>query len=142
MKTCFISIPVQGNRNSDAHYFAIAREIERLDIVITNECVLYPPKIDQLDSIDARLMHSSLIQKLAEADCYICDISNPSLGVGYEICKAIEFGKVVACICEAQKFAEASLMIRGISSEKFSIYSYASMDDLAAYLRSALCEQR
>ena len=61
------------------------------------------------------------------ADLMIADVSNPSLGVGYEIAKAEEWGKPILCIYKKQD-RNLSAMISGSSS--ISVVEYQSPEDL------------
>lgn len=48
-----------------------------------------------------------------ESDALIAEVSNPSLGVGYEIAKAEEWNKNILCLYRRQKDKKLSAMIEG-----------------------------
>ena len=56
-----------------------------------------------------------------ESDLMIADVSNPSLGVGYEIAKAEEWGKPILCVYKNQEKI-LSAMISGSPNVKVAYY--------------------
>ncbi len=79
---------------------------------------------------DIRLLNSS--------DALIADVSNPSLGVGYEICSAIERGNPVMAF--AWKDVRVSKLIEGNPDLKFVRIS--SLEDLKKKVLSFLSHIR
>lgn len=65
-----------------------------------------------------------------EADVLIAEVSNPSLGVGYEIAKAEEWGKPILCLYREQPGKKLSAMIDG--SPGLRVVNYDDLDK--AYL--------
>ncbi|MBC8184356.1 nucleoside 2-deoxyribosyltransferase [candidate division KSB1 bacterium] len=68
------------------------------------------------------------IKWLDESDVVIAEISNPSLGVGYEICYALTKGLKVLCAYESDLFI--SKMITGNTSETLQLFEYGEVDKL------------
>ena len=68
------------------------------------------------------------IKWLNECDAVIAEVSNPSLGVGYEICYALEQGLKVLCVYEAGLFI--SKMITGNTSATLTLFEYRKIDEL------------
>ena len=58
-------------------------------------------------------IHDRDIELLLESDIVIAEVTNPSLGVGYEIAKAIEYKKKVICIYRKKGNKRISAMILG-----------------------------
>lgn len=64
-------------------------------------------------------------QLIRKADCLIAEITLPSLGVGYELCYAVEKRKIpVLALYEEGAEHRISAMIRGISQPNFRIRPY------------------
>ena len=64
---------------------------------------------------------------LKQADCVVAEVSTPSLGVGYEIAKAEEWGKKVLCIYRKKENTRLSAMISG--SPMLTAKLYNDIDD-------------
>jgi nucleoside 2-deoxyribosyltransferase len=67
---------------------------------------------------------------LKEADVLIAEVTTPSLGVGYEIAKAEEWGKKVLCLYRETEGKRLSAMILGC--KKLGVKKYTSSVDLPA----------
>ena len=62
-----------------------------------------------------RYIHDRDVAWLLEADVLVAEVTNPSLGVGYEISKAADNGKRVLCLYRPSKGKKLSAMIAGCS---------------------------
>ena len=58
----------------------------------------------------------------------VAEVSNPSLGVGFEIAKAIELNKYVLCLFKTQVDKKLSAMIAGCPD--ITIKEYTEIDDV------------
>jgi hypothetical protein len=70
---------------------------------------------------------SNDIQWIGQADAVIAEVTNPSLGVGYEIAKAEKMSKPILCLFRPEGEKKLSAMIAG--SPNATIFEYT---DLAA----------
>ena len=73
---------------------------------------------------------STDIAWVKESDAIIAEVSNPSLGVGYEIAKAEEWGKPVLALFHEDGDRKLSAMIEG-SPNTQTVY-YATLSDAQA----------
>ena len=64
-------------------------------------------------NIDNKKIHDRDLDLISDCDVVIAEITNPSLGVGYEIAKAIEFRKTVYCFYRLIDEKQISAMILG-----------------------------
>lgn len=71
-----------------------------------------------------------------EADAIIAEITQPSLGVGYEIAKAHEWGKPVLALYHPQPDRKPSSMIVG--SPNVTLCEYHTIEDVAPVIRDFL----
>jgi len=62
-----------------------------------------------------------------QADAIIAEVSNPSLGVGYEIAKAEEWGKPVLALFKKDDTRKLSAMIDG--SPNTTVVQYLNLDE-------------
>jgi len=72
-------------------------------------------------------IHDRDMNWLSESDIVIAEVSTPSLGVGYEIGRAVEAGKPVLCLYHIKADFELSAMISGCRNVK--VFRYNDLDD-------------
>lgn len=75
-----------------------------------------------------REIHDRDLQWIVESDVVVAEVTVPSLGVGYEIGRAIEMGKPVLCLFNAGSPQPLSAMIAG--SEAVEMCNYRDMEEL------------
>ena len=68
------------------------------------------------------------IQWLKSSDAVVAEVSNPSLGVGFEIAKAIELNKLVLCLYKTQVNKKLSAMIAGCPD--ITVKEYIEIDEV------------
>jgi nucleoside 2-deoxyribosyltransferase len=81
--------------------------------------------VGELNMTDKEI-HDRDMKWVFEADVIIAEVSNPSLGVGYEIGRAIEMRKKILCLYMAQD-RKLSAMIRG--SERIITAEYKTNEE-------------
>jgi hypothetical protein len=75
-----------------------------------------------------REIHDRDVAWLKDSDCLVAEVTTPSLGVGYEIAKATEWGKRVLCLYRPVEGRALSAMIAGCGG--VSVREYHSVSDL------------
>ncbi len=75
-----------------------------------------------------REIHDRDMQWIVESDMLVAEVTVPSLGVGYEIGRAIEMGKPVLCLHQSGSDQSLSAMIAG--SEKVVVHYYKDPEEL------------
>ena len=65
---------------------------------------------------------------LTESDWVVAEVTNPSLGVGYELGISEKLGKRVLCLYRENEIRKLSAMIEG--NENFHIARYQTLEDL------------
>ena len=84
--------------------------------------------------INDQKIHDRDIELLLESDMVIAEVTNPSLGVGYEIAKALEYKKKVICIYRKKENKKISAMILG--SPNIISLEYQDIESLKKILPS------
>jgi len=74
------------------------------------------------ESMDDRAIHNRDLTWLKEADCLIAEVTTPSLGVGFEIGKATEWGLRVLCLFRPDSGRALSALIAG--SDRVTVREY------------------
>jgi nucleoside 2-deoxyribosyltransferase len=77
-------------------------------------------------------IHDRDLQWVRESDVVVADVTVPSLGVGYEIGRAIEMGKPVLCLFNTSSKFTLSAMIAG--SDEVVNHPYVNPEELGSIL--------
>ena len=84
------------------------------------------------DDLEDRFIHERDLEWLRSCDCLVAEVTNPSLGVGYEIGKATEWSKPVLCLFRPDAGRSLSAMIGG--SPEATVRHYSHVDQLKQIL--------
>jgi len=77
-------------------------------------------------------IHDRDLQWVIDSNVVVADVTVPSLGVGYEIGRAIEMGKPLLCLFNTSSDYTLSAMIAG--SDDVANYSYKNPEELESVL--------
>jgi nucleoside 2-deoxyribosyltransferase len=83
-----------------------------------------------------REIHDRDLNWVKECDLVIAEVTVPSLGVGYEIGRALEINKPVICLYRCINGKATSAMIRGC--EEISCYEYTNLEGAKEILKQKL----
>ncbi|MBT3243147.1 MAG: nucleoside 2-deoxyribosyltransferase [Bacteroidetes bacterium] len=116
---------IRGGREDYKIYQELINYISDFAIVLTEHIGDVNVSGDHLLS-DIEI-HDRDMDWLRESDMIIAEVTQTSLGVGYEIGRAIELGKPVVCLYRQQKGRPLSAMITG--SSEIQTFSYSDMKE-------------
>ncbi len=88
------------------------------------------------EKFDEQFIYERDIQFLHECAAVIAEVSNPSLGVGYEICYALNLGKPTLCLYDHQ--VKVSCMISGNTSPFIHLIRYSNRQTLQSAIDTFL----
>ena len=88
------------------------------------------------EDIPDREIYDRDLAWLKSCDCLVAEVTRPSLGVGYEIGKATEWGKQVLCVYRESVTPKLSAMIAG--SESVALHSYEDVEELRIFFEATL----
>lgn len=74
------------------------------------------------------------VQMIENCDAMIAEVSNPSLGVGYELAYAEKLGRPILCLVDINSSNRLSAMVAG--NEYNTIGEYAGDDDILQLIKS------
>ena len=74
-------------------------------------------------SLDPKAVHNRDFKWLEEADVLVAEVSNKSLGVGYEIGRAVELNKKILCLYRPEEGKRISPIISGCDRLIFKQYN-------------------
>lgn len=124
----FFSGSIRGGRQLLPTYQHIISFLNSRKYIVLSEHV----GAEGLEKEEAKMTEQEIYEKDAnwveESDCVIADITVPSIGVGYEICHAIQHKKPVLCVY--QEGANASAMVLGNTTGYVTAKPYSNRKQL------------
>jgi nucleoside 2-deoxyribosyltransferase len=81
-------------------------------------------------------IHDQDLAWLREADAVVAEVTTPSLGVGYELGRAVELGTPILCLYRPEGEHTLSAMIRG--SEEIAVTEYEQPEEAEAHFEAFL----
>jgi len=119
---------IRGGRSDAKLYLKIIEYLKNFGEVLTEHI-----GEDSISSFGESSMsdldiHNRDMDWLIKSDIIIAEVTNPSLGVGYEIGRAIEYGKKIICLYREVDDNRLSAMIAG--SDKVININYSDLNDL------------
>ena len=124
---------IRGGREDWALYREIINVLGEYGTVLTEHIGDSELEITGEDLPD-REVHDRDLGWLRSCDYLVAEVTTPSLGVGYEIAKATEWGKPVLCLFRAENGRRLSAMIAG--SEGVQIRTYGDIDEIPDIAKS------
>ncbi|XP_072266146.1 5-hydroxymethyl-dUMP N-hydrolase [Pyxicephalus adspersus] len=106
---------IRGGRDDRDLYERIVGVLQRYGTVLTEH--IARPEIteageDALDKGD-KYIHDRDIAWLQQADVVVAEVTQPSLGVGYELGRAVTMNKKILCLFRPSSGRVLSAMVRG-----------------------------
>lgn len=118
----YFACSIRGGRDDAATYAELASYIKTKSTLLTEifaDGTLTP---DGMNKPSGEIWATD-IAWIKESDAIIAEVSNPSLGVGYEIAKAEEWGKPVLTLFRDDSTRKLSAMIDGSPSTTTMYYT-------------------
>jgi nucleoside 2-deoxyribosyltransferase len=119
---------IRGGRNLAETYELMIGMLQHYGTVLT-EHLGSDEVIEKKDRLMTdKEIHDRDMQWIVESDLLVAEVTVPSLGVGYEIGRAIEMGKPVLCLFRTGETYSLSAMIAG--SESVELKFYRSIEEV------------
>jgi len=118
---------IRSGRQDAALYYEIVRQLKAYGEVLTEHVGDTDLGVLGQD-IGDRKIHDRDLEWLKSSDYLVAEVTTPSLGVGYEIGKATEWGKPVLCLYRPAEGRSLSAMISG--SNRVTLKEYQSPTEL------------
>ena len=125
--TIYFAGSIRGGRDDCAIYAAIIELLRDYGKVVTEHVGDASINLGGENAPDTEI-HDRDIAWLRSADVLIAEITAPSLGVGYEIGRAVEWGKRIICLFRPTDGRKVSGMISG--SPGVQVHQYSSVAEL------------
>lgn len=124
----YFSGSIRGGRQDAELYRQLIDELKSNGIVLTEHIGAETIEHEKSD----RDIHDEDMGWLRESDVLIAEVTTPSLGVGYEIGRAIEMAKPVLCLFRVKENSRLSAMING--SPAVESIQYNTIQEAKEYL--------
>ncbi|MCP4311800.1 MAG: nucleoside 2-deoxyribosyltransferase [Bacteroidetes bacterium] len=129
---------IRGGRQLASDYQRIIEKLKQYGEVLTEHL-----GSDQEIETKERIMNDDQIHDrdmdwVRESDLVVAEVTIPSLGVGYEIGRAIELGKPVLCLFRSNAGFYLSAMIAG--SDGVTVVHYENIEELQGPVKGFISE--
>ena len=127
---------IRGGRDDKELYLEIINYLKDYGEVLTEH--VGDQSISTLGENDNKdnFIYKRDMQWLRKCDFVIAEVTTPSLGVGYEIGRAIQFNKKVICLYRDIQDKRLSAMIAG--NKNIKIINYKDFEDLKEKIKFLL----
>jgi hypothetical protein len=120
-KKIYFAGAIRGGREDSALYLEIIERLKEYGHVLTEH--IGDSELSVIGETDGdEQIHDRDLSWLREATYLVAEVTTPSLGVGYEIGKATEWGKPVLCLYRSGDGRALSAMIAGSTGIKVREY--------------------
>lgn len=104
---------IRGGREYVEYYKRIIEHLKNYGEVLTEHIGETDLSTDGEDGLTDKFIHQRDLDWLLSADVLVAEVSNPSLGVGYEIGRSVENNIKILCLYQIQPDKKLSGMISG-----------------------------
>jgi nucleoside 2-deoxyribosyltransferase len=116
---------IRSGRQDAALYYEIVQQLQQFGEVLTEHVADTELGVLGQDIGDCKI-HDRDLDWLRNSDYLVAEVTTPSLGVGYEIGKATEWGKPVLCLYRPENGRLLSAMISGCQAAIVQTYQDAA----------------
>jgi nucleoside 2-deoxyribosyltransferase len=131
----FFSGSIRGGRGHQHLYPNIVSELEKHGTVFSKHISEESVSEYGETALSAEDIYERECAALQGSDIVVADVSVPSLGVGYVIAKAKEWGKPVIALHHGEDTLKLSALIKGDSNVR--VYTYEEEEEIASLLQQA-----
>lgn len=133
--TIYFAASISGGRGDQAVYQQIIELLKQHGTVLT-EHFGDASLTSAGEALDDCAIHDRDLDWLRSADVLVAEVTTPSLGVGYEIGRAVEWGKRIVCLYRPSEGRRLSGMIAGCTG--IVVREYTGVADLVSILNETL----
>ncbi|KAM8779663.1 5-hydroxymethyl-dUMP N-hydrolase [Rhynchonycteris naso] len=117
---------IRGGREDRPLYERIVSRLRRFGTVLTEHVAAEDLSAWGEETAGGdRLIHERDLAWLQQADLVVAEVTQPSLGVGYELGRAVALNKRILCLFRPKSGRVLSAMIRGAADgSRFQVWDY------------------
>ena len=127
---------ISGGRGDQEIYTKLINYLKNYGVVLTEH--IADPKLSSYGETDISLeeVYTRDVKWIQESDIFIAEVTQVSLGVGYELAYAESLGKRIICLYRPDPSRKLSAMIAG--NKNFKIRNYKTTDEAIKQLEILL----
>jgi hypothetical protein len=125
--TIYFAGSIRGGRDDQAIYSEIISRLRKYGTVVTEHVGDADLSLGGENAPDGDI-HDRDLDWLRSTDVLVAEVTTPSLGVGYEIGRSVEWGKRIICLYRPTGGKRLSGMIAGCQA--ITVHEYAHVADL------------
>jgi nucleoside 2-deoxyribosyltransferase len=119
---------IRGGRDDVATYSELISHLRQYGVVLTEHVGESTLSHQGENHLSPKAVHDRDMQWLLSADVIIAEVTVPSLGVGYELGRAVEHGKRILCLFRnGSNGGSLSMMVAG--SDKLDVRKYSTLEE-------------
>jgi hypothetical protein len=135
----YFAASISAGRDDQPVYELMVAELARYGTVLT-ELIGSVNLTADGEALSDRAIHDRDVDWLLASDCVVAEVTTPSLGVGYEIARALAAGIAVLCFHRPASGRRLSAMIAGAPGVKVVEYdTFAEVREPLADFMAATC---
>jgi 2'-deoxynucleoside 5'-phosphate N-hydrolase len=124
----FFSASIRGGRDDVDLYADLVTRLEQYGTVLTEHVGTEDVETEQADvGLTDGDIHDQDVAWLRRADAVVAEVTTPSLGVGYELGRAVAWEKPVLALHRPDGERELSAMVRG--NDAVDVVEYETLAD-------------
>lgn len=125
---------IRGGREYQHFYKEIIRQLADYGQVLTEHIGSDALTSAGESELSDRGIYERDVAWIESADVIVAEVTNPSLGVGYELGKAESLGKKILCLFNTENTNSLSAMVSG--NKNFTLKTYRNEGDIEKILKS------
>ncbi|KAG7233241.1 hypothetical protein INR49_007320 [Caranx melampygus] len=127
---------IRGGRDDVALYRRLVDKLQSYGTVLTEHVSSnkLSEKGEDASAAGDKFIHDRDVDWLRQSDVVVAEVTQPSLGVGYELGRAVDMKKKTLCLFRASSGRVLSAMIRGASDGELFVVRDYSEDELEQVL--------
>ena len=112
---------IRGGRVDQKLYYDLITYMQSFGVVLTAH--VGEKDLETNHNLSRKEIYVRDMKWMAEADYVIAEVSTPSLGVGFEISRAVSLNKKILCLSQKERNDKLSAIISGCSDLQIMVYS-------------------
>lgn len=131
---------IRGGRDDTALYQDIVAKLEAHGTVLSEHVADTAVEAEGEAGMSEAEIYQRDVDWLQDADVVVAEVTQPSLGVGYELAVAEHIGLPVLCLFRPDADVSLSVMVRG--NDALAVHEYDTVDELDAVFAQFFAERR
>jgi nucleoside 2-deoxyribosyltransferase len=133
----YFACSIKGGGDT-SNYLTILETIKKAGGDVLSEVFVHDAINFGGSPLPADQIYARDVQMIKDADVVIAEVSNPSLGVGYELAYAEKLGRPILCLFDKTSGRTLSAMISGNSYNKIVEFDQTNLSSaIEAFLKSS-----